>query len=276
MARLANALGYELVKAEAEKGGRSKNPDAIDLAMRGQALMQQQPNTKDNNDAARALFERALVIDANNAVALAGDALTYMQDFAYGWTSPQTDYDAKILPQADRAIALDPNNGWAHYAKCVYLNISHRDSEALGACDAGLVVNPNHASLYAARSIAETSLGRFEQAKSDAQQAMRLSPRDPRMGWWHQAIAIGEVEQGRYDAAIDEFHKAIDAGYRNWVPYGNLAAAYALDGKIDEAKSAMAEARRFDPNLTVKWVIAHSPNVPRAFEGMRKAGLPEE
>ena len=32
------ALGNELVKAEAEKGARSKNPDAIDLTMRGWAL----------------------------------------------------------------------------------------------------------------------------------------------------------------------------------------------------------------------------------------------
>ena len=31
VARLANALGFELVKAEAEKSARSKNPDAIDL-----------------------------------------------------------------------------------------------------------------------------------------------------------------------------------------------------------------------------------------------------
>jgi TolB-like protein len=34
VARLANTLGYELVKAEAEKAARSKNPDAIDLTMR--------------------------------------------------------------------------------------------------------------------------------------------------------------------------------------------------------------------------------------------------
>ena len=39
VARLANTLGYELVKAEAEKGSRSKNPDAIDLVMRGWALL---------------------------------------------------------------------------------------------------------------------------------------------------------------------------------------------------------------------------------------------
>ena len=38
VARLANTLGIELVKAEADKGARSKNPDAVDLTMRGWAL----------------------------------------------------------------------------------------------------------------------------------------------------------------------------------------------------------------------------------------------
>ncbi len=39
VARLANTLGYELVKAEAAKGARSTNPDANDLVMRGRALI---------------------------------------------------------------------------------------------------------------------------------------------------------------------------------------------------------------------------------------------
>ena len=139
-----------------------------------------------------------------------------------------------------------------------------------------LAVNSNLAPLYSVRSIAETSLGRFEQAKSDLRQAMRLSPRDPKIRLWQMQLGIPELEQGHYDAAIDEFHKAIEAGYRQFVPYAMLAAAYALNGKMDDAKSALAEARRLNPNLTVKWFIEHSPNFPRVFEGVRKAGLPEE
>ena len=54
--------------------GRSQNPDVIDLAMRGQALLLQTTPTKDDNDAARALFEQALAIDPNYAAALAGNA----------------------------------------------------------------------------------------------------------------------------------------------------------------------------------------------------------
>jgi len=76
---LANSLGSELVKAEAEKGVHSKSPDVIDLTMRGWALLWQEESkpTKDNNDTVRALFEQALKIDPNDADALAGEANSY-------------------------------------------------------------------------------------------------------------------------------------------------------------------------------------------------------
>jgi adenylate cyclase len=159
--------------------------------------------------------------------------------------------------------------------KSNYLLQSGRDSEAVAVADAGLAVNPNCARLLQQRGNAETSLD-FEQAKSDIRQAMRLSPRDPKMGSWIFNIGGVEIEQGHYDAAIDEIHKSIEAGFRSYIPYAVLAASYALKGKMDEAKAALAEARRLNPNLTVKWFIAHSPPVPKAIEGIRKAGLPEE
>jgi tetratricopeptide (TPR) repeat protein len=274
---LANSLGNELIKAEGEKGGRSQSPDAIDLFMRGWALLQLYPATRDKNDAARALFERALAIDPNYAAALAGDAFTYAVDFDLGWTDPQIDYDAKIIGQADRALALARDTMAAYIAKAYYLgNLRLRENEAFDVAEAGLAVDPNYARLYSFRALAEIGLGRFEQAKSDLRQAMQLSPRDPRMGAWHFIMADAEIEQGHYDATIDECHKAIEAGYRHYYVYVDLAAAYALQGKMDEAKSPLAEARRLNPNLTVKWKIAHGPNLAKQFEGLRKAGLPEE
>ena len=62
--RLANSLGYQTRSwTEAEKDARSKSPDAVDLAMRGWALVwqeQEQQRTKENNNAAEALVEQAL------------------------------------------------------------------------------------------------------------------------------------------------------------------------------------------------------------------------
>jgi hypothetical protein len=38
----------------------------------------------------------------------------------------------------------------------------------------------------------------------------------------------------------------------------------------------MTAARRLDPAITVKWMKEHRPNLPAVFDGLRKAGLPEE
>ena len=279
VARLANSLGYELVRTEAEKGTRSKSPDAIDLTMRGWALVwqeQQEPRTKENNNAAQALFEQALKIDPNETDALAGDAYAYYVEYSRGWATAGTDYEAKILGQANRAIALAPGNVWAYYVKSGYLTISQRANEGLSAADAGLAINPDDPPLYRARSLAENALGRYEQAKSDVQQAIRLSPRDPMIGIWLLSLGDAELGLGHFDAAIDEYKKAIDAGWRAYQPYRGLTAAYALDGKMEEATSALAEARRLNPQLTLKWLQTHSPNIPPLMEGLRKAGLPEE
>jgi adenylate cyclase len=278
VARLANALRYELVRAEAQTGAHSKNPDVVDLVMRGQAAywrFVQQP-TKENNDAIRDLFGQALKIDPNDADALAGDASAYMYEYGFGWANPETDYDAKILGQADRSLALAHDNLHAYTAKGAYLTYSRRANDGLRVIDAGLAIDPNDAILHAVRSTAETYLGRFEQAKADVQQAIRLSPRDPRLGQWHNFMADAELGLGHFDAVIEECNKAIDAGYKVFFAYVNLAAAHAFKGEMDEARSALAEARRLNPKLSVKWLTDRKPILQPAFEGLRRAGLPEQ
>jgi TolB-like protein len=113
VARLANALGYELVVAEAKMGSRSPIPDAVDLGMRGWTLIWrniQQPlkERRESVNDARALFDRAPQIDPNDADALAGSAYAYYISRMFAWGDPGTDYEAKVLGQADRAIVLAP------------------------------------------------------------------------------------------------------------------------------------------------------------------------
>jgi adenylate cyclase len=276
VARLANTLGIELVKAEAQKAARSKSPDAVDLTMRGWALARTSQQTKEKNNAARALFEQALKIDPNNANALAGSAYTYANE-SVAWRNPEIDYDARTLGQADRAIALAPNTWWAYYVKCVYLYYSHRADKAIDAADAGLAINQNFGPFWGVRGNANLFFGRFEQAKSDILQSIRLGPRDPLRAISTKYLGDAELGLGRFDAAIEDYHKAIDLGMQNnmW-PYASLAAANALAGKMDDAKSALGEVHRLEPTLTMKSLIPLAPPIPNLFDGLRKAGMPEE
>jgi tetratricopeptide (TPR) repeat protein len=140
-----------------------------------------------------------------------------------------------------------------------------------------LAVNPNDVALYTPRIAAENSLGRFEQAKADAERAMRLSPHDINFGIWHVEVGDAEIKLGHFDAAIDAYRMALDLGWRQaFFVHANLAAAYALVGKMDEAKAELAEARRLNPAITVKWMKEHTPDLPAVSDGLRKTGLPEE
>ena len=57
-----------------------------------------------------------------------------------------------------------------------------------------------------------------------------------------------------------------------------LAGAEAAKGNDAEAKLALAEARRLNPQLTIKNIAEHSTGLPPTIivDGWRKAGLPEE
>ena len=87
--RLARALQVELVNAEAQRSlhDRPRNPDAVDLTMRGLALLNQS-YTKATRFGARDLFEQALNLDPANADALAGAAYVELGGLYLGLVRP--------------------------------------------------------------------------------------------------------------------------------------------------------------------------------------------
>jgi TolB-like protein len=147
VARLANALGYELVRAEATKGAHSTNPDAIDLAMRGWALVWQayQQSMKDKHDsynAARSIFEHALKLDPNNVDALVGAALAEWSVSIVFGMDEKSGQITRIEELLANAIRIDPTNAPAYIVRGrVYIN-ARRTKEAVEAAQIAVRLNP--------------------------------------------------------------------------------------------------------------------------------------
>jgi adenylate cyclase len=115
VARLARTLQVELVNAEAQRSlhDRPRNPDAIDLTMRGLALLNQ-PISKAVRFEARVFFEQALTLDPANADALAGAALVDSSDYVFGWSDQQSvDLYARAMQRANQALLLNPDQARA-------------------------------------------------------------------------------------------------------------------------------------------------------------------
>jgi hypothetical protein len=85
-------------------------------------------------------------------------------------------------------------------------------------------------------------------------------------------------------AAGDQLRKCASDRNSNWrlgpgrsfFPYLNLAAAHALKGEIDAARPPLAEARRLNSKLSVKWINEHKPVLQPSINALRSAGLPED
>ena len=287
VARLARTLQVELVNAEAQRSlhDRPRNPDAIDLTMRGLALLNQ-PLTKANRYEARDLFEQALTLDPTNADALAGAATADSQDYLYGWSDQSVDLYARSMHRANQALLLNPDQPYASYTTANLILFKAKPNDAASAnqviaeAEATLRADPSFARAYLPMDAAEILLGRDEQAISHLEQAMRISPRDSSPGVWHQEMGRALLALRRYDAAVQEGLKATDSGYRTALTYAGLAAFYAAADKAPEAKAALAEAIKLNPKLSVAWFHAHFPSYiespPSMREGLIKAGLPEE
>ena len=275
VARLANTLGYELVKAEAQRGTHSTNPDAIDLTMRGWAAIWQPP-TKESITSARDYFERAIKLDPQNAEALVGLAYARLRARFYGWSTAAEDKPAAQMELLTKATAVNPGYAFAYYMKSVVLLRTKEYPEALAAAETEVALDPNSAYGYSAMGRVEALLGRCEQSIAHIKQAFALSPRDPLSGRWYAWLGVAEFCRGRLDAAIEQFKRAINSGFATYVPYALLAGAEAAKGNDAAAKSTLAEARRLNPQLTIKWLLTERPTPSIVIDGLRKAGLPEE
>ena len=287
VARLARTLQIELVNAEAQRSlhDRPRNPDAVDLTMRGWALFNQS-FTKANQHEALALFDQALTLDPTSADALAAAAFTEATSYANGWFDPGADPYARAMQRANQAILLNPDQAVAHLTKALLIMFKTKPDDAastteiISESEASLRADPSLANAYLTLAIGDHFLGHDAQAISDLKQAIRISPRDTYVGIWYMQMGLELLGLGRYDEAIEEGLKAVDSGYHTVLSYTALAAFYAAADKMPEAKAGLAEAMKLNPKLSLAWFRSHNSawvdTQPTFRENLLKAGLPEE
>jgi TolB-like protein/class 3 adenylate cyclase/Tfp pilus assembly protein PilF len=283
-ARIASTLRVRLIAIESRRGQRERpdNPDATDLAMRGWALIYAS-QTRDNNAAARRLFEKALQIDPQVASALTGLGFTHIRDVLNRWTDAYGDHLQRADELVERAIARNPDDAAAHQYKALLRRAQRRSEEAIAAAESAVSLNRNLAGAYTEMGWNHALLGRPEKTVGYVRQGMRLSPRDPFLVYWWLYIGVAQLHQGQDAAALETFRKAIDADPGFPSSYGWLAAAYVFAGREAEAREPMERWLRAVPWMTLtRYKVleqsdhpAYLAQRPRIYEAWRKLGMPD-
>src|SRR5262249_54452964 len=203
--RIANALRLEVIGAEAAR--QVDNPDAFDYILRGRAA-HNRGSTRENFAEAIRLFENALLIDPSSphakgrlAEALVGRVLEQMTDDADG--------DMQRAEQLiEQTLAVAPRNPLAHFSKAQILRARGRYQAAVPEYEAATALNRNWVAALAALGLCKFLAGSIEEAIPAQEQAIRRSPRDPRVANWYWRIGMVHLLKSRTDEAIRWIEKA--------------------------------------------------------------------
>jgi len=249
--------------------------DAWDLVM--QALSHFWRVTRDDNIAAQALLERAIVINPDYARALAVLAVSHGFGMHMGWEDMATAVPAAARA-AQAAIRADGDDPWAHLATAVGVGYLGQIDDALAAHESALRLNPNFSLALGYYGLTLASVGRWQEGADAARRAQRLSPRDPLSAIYDGVVGYAAFVGGNYDEAVRMTRQAIRQRPDFAAAYRVLTAAAALKGDLDAARAALLELRRAQPNISIAWIarLAHYTRADvreRYLEGFRRAGL---
>ena len=289
--RLARALEIKLSAVDAARVEQTRpgNLDAEDLARRCKAGDWNSVPLGKEWEAAYALCAQALQIDDRNVTALGRMAWWHILPVI----EAQSPDPQAAIRQADelasRALAIDPNDYWAHFSKAGVLMAQNRHEEAIVQAERSLSLNPSFIEGYEILCLANNFLGRPDRAIEAADKAICLSPRDPYIFSNYQAKGWAFFMNAQDDHAIEWLRRsAAAAPGAEPFTYLLLASAYALNGRQAEAQdelkrylslsrtktTTIAELRKQQLSLADNptWVAYNR----RLFDGLRKAGMPEE
>jgi len=283
--RIAVALNLELLAVEAARP--TDRPDALDFILRGRAALLK-PVTRDTRAEAITLFEHALALDPRSVEAQAWLAAALAGRVIRGVTASAAADIQRATELSEQALAAAPRSSHAHGAKAQVLRAEHRYAEAIPEYETLLKHQRN--SVHSLLGLAQCKLytGLIEETIPLVEQAIRLSPRDPRIEAFYWQIGFVHLLQSQTDDAILWFEKAKRASPAWTGVRISLVSAYALKDDGEHAAAELAEARRL-AGEGIRLSIARqraraSFGVPKIralieatyFAGLRKAGVPEE
>jgi TolB-like protein/class 3 adenylate cyclase/Tfp pilus assembly protein PilF len=283
--RLARTLNLELVQAVGRQIEHEVNPDAQDLIMRGWALYQR-TQASTIREAAEKEFEQALKIDPDSYDAKLGVASCLVVDLTNGNSKDPAADEARAEALLSALLARNSNRSQLHTTIALLRRFQNRLPESRIEWQRAIELDPNNAAAYGQLGVTLIYLGDPAAAVPLEEKRIRLNPEDPNIALAYWSLGLAHLLLGQNEEAVELLTKACAANPRVYYFYLDLAAALALQGHLDQAKSALAESLKLKPEINsmarqrARWAYSNNPAYQALAAktvdvGLRKAGMPE-
>ena len=280
--RVVGAISPRLEEAEIERAKRkpTENLDAYDFYLRGLSVANRV--TREANDEALRMFNKAVEYDPDFALAYARAAYSYVLRKVSGWMIDRKLEIDSAARLARRAIELGRDDA------IVLCHSGHALAYVVGDLDDGaafvyraLELNPNLPVAWGSGGWMKICFGESDVAIRHIAQALRLSPLDPRIYVWQFYTALAHFCAGRYDEAVSWSERSLRDQPSFAPALRILSGSHALAGRPSEGQKVIARLRHLNPELRVSRLDEVMPPFRRSgdrdkyVESLRLAGLPE-
>jgi len=281
--KIVAALAVKLTSGELEQVAHkyTGNVTAYDAFLQGRAYYVRR--TPDDYAKAVSYFKKAVELDPNYGQAHAALALTYWEGSHNFWTFNLGVSWKEARDRAERHLktAMENPSSLAHQVYSKMLIDWHLHEEAIYEAERAIALDPNDANSYLAMAYVLVYAGRPKEAVDFVQRAMRLDPHYPAYQLYVLGLAHFVMEE--FDAAVPLFERALKRNPENYVPLIPLAAAYAHLGREQEAAATIETLQRALPSIITLSSVRRHPlwsykdpvDQNRLLDGLRKAGMPE-
>jgi DNA-binding winged helix-turn-helix (wHTH) protein/TolB-like protein/tetratricopeptide (TPR) repeat protein len=304
-AKIVGLLAVRLTEQEQKvlTKRNTDSPQAYELYLKGNHSSGTEEKLRTNIE----FFQRAIKLDPGYARAYAGLADSYMKlGGPHGYYAPRETFPQakgallkaleidealaeghellgtyKLFYEWDwagaeqelkRAIQLDPNNGAAHEWYGVYLQSRGRFDESLVEKKLAQKFDPINPNIIADVGYTFFFARRYDAAMEQYRKALELNPN---YAWCYVALAEAHLREGTYGEAIAEINKSLSLDGDNRT-IAILGYAYALAGRHDEARKVLSQLeelskRKYVPAFFIAIIYVGLEDKDEAFDWLEKA-----
>jgi TolB-like protein/Tfp pilus assembly protein PilF len=274
--RIVAALKIELTPSTGlrPETSHAASVEAYDELLRG--LDHYGRRSFEDNELAKAHFQRAIELDPGYARAYAALALAWSRDAVDGWTPAADEAMARAEDLARQALRRDPSVPQIYFIQAQIALYRGRHADAIRQTERAIELVPGYADAYALQAWILHFAGRPARGLEAMARAIRLNPRVPSI--YRLVRGALYYERGDNARAIADLEQAVSMNptfqmIRLW-----LAAAYAEAGRLDDAGWQAAEAMALNPDFTLAYIrrlypIRDPEYLERFLGDLRRAGL---
>ncbi|MCI0416174.1 tetratricopeptide repeat protein [bacterium] len=228
---------------------------------------------KEDNERSIQLFQKALEVDPNFALAYTGLADAYHKR-SYLFGLPESWLDESIKA-CQKAIAIDPDLPEAYEVLSKGYESKRNIAKSVEAAQKALVLNPNSSNAMGMYSLYLTETGKLVEALELAKKVVALSPTD---SWSYYNLGSIYMELNDLTQAKSWSKRSLELQPDFTFPVYLLAMISLIQGNVAEARDFAGKVVAIDPstlNLAlVGRVELYAGNYDKAEEQYRKAHLP--